>query len=78
MLLRWPWPDNKLNEVTLWRWLERSVEQNLILKDAGSRRNEPFRYWLAGRQAVSHFEGVKRVISAMVLRRAGSSKSSSR
>ncbi|HMF18351.1 MAG TPA: AAA family ATPase [Gemmataceae bacterium] len=49
LLERWPRPENKPNEVTLWRWLERGVEQTLLLKDAGIRRTEPFRYWLAGR-----------------------------
>ncbi|HEV3144777.1 MAG TPA: AAA family ATPase [Gemmataceae bacterium] len=49
LLERWPRPENKPADVTLWRWLERGVEQKLILKDTDVAKNRPFRYWLTGR-----------------------------
>lgn len=43
------WPDRQPHEATLYRWLERSVERRLILQEGTGRRNDPFRYWLPGR-----------------------------
>ena len=34
------------NVDTLWRWLNRAVEQGLVHRGGQGTKNEPFRYWL--------------------------------
>ncbi len=44
------WPERRRpHEATLHRWLERLVDRRLILAEGTGRRNDPFRYWLPGR-----------------------------
>lgn len=44
------WPDDfpKPHPSLLWRWLERGVNEGLILRDGLGRKRQPFRYWLPG------------------------------
>jgi hypothetical protein len=37
--------------VTLRRWLERAVEEGLVRRDGGGRRDSPYRYWLPESEA---------------------------
>jgi hypothetical protein len=47
---RWPGAQPP-DKVSLSRWLERAVEQGLVMKDGRGLRNHPFRYWLPEREA---------------------------
>jgi len=49
ILERWPTPDGKPHDGTLWRWLEWGVEHGQLCKDGKGRHPQPFRYWLADR-----------------------------
>ena len=51
ILLDWPEGADLPGEVTLWRWLERAVAQGLVVQEGSGRRNDPYRYWLPGREA---------------------------
>ncbi len=44
------WPDDfpRPQANALWRWLDRAVNDGLILRDGLGRKNQPFRYWLPG------------------------------
>lgn len=44
------WPEDfpKPPAVNLWRWLDRAVNDGLVLRDGLGRKNHPFRYWLPG------------------------------
>lgn len=35
---------------TLYRWLQRTVEQGLVLRDRTGRRNAPYRHWVKGQE----------------------------
>ena len=43
--MRWP-ASPPPNAVTLFRWLERTVADGLVLRDGEGVRGFPFRYWL--------------------------------
>ena len=45
---RWPPGSAKPTEVTLWKWLDRALAQGLVLREGSGRKNEAFRYGLAG------------------------------
>ncbi len=51
--LRALWPSGRgaPSEVTLWRWLERAVAEQLLRRDGTGHRNAPYRYWLPAREA---------------------------
>lgn len=46
----WPPELPAPKPLTLWRWLERAVEQGEVLRDGTGTRDDPFRYWLKGRE----------------------------
>jgi hypothetical protein len=46
----WPGGRGAPSEVTLWRWLERAVAENLLLRDGTGHRGKPYRYWLPERE----------------------------
>ena len=46
----WPQDYAKPPEKTLWRWLDRGVQDGRILREGTGRRNEPFQYWLPGQE----------------------------
>jgi hypothetical protein len=52
ILLEWPLGFDQPTAVTLWRWLDRAVEQGLVRCEGSGRKGDPFRYWLAEREAV--------------------------
>jgi hypothetical protein len=45
----WPAGKDAPSDQTLWRWLERAVAEKLLCRDGTGHRNDPFRYWLPGR-----------------------------
>jgi hypothetical protein len=47
----WPTGRGSPSDATLWRWLERAVAENLLLRDGTGHRGKPYRYWLADREA---------------------------
>src|SRR5262249_19946999 len=51
ILQQWPPDYPRPNDVTLWRWLERAVQQGQVLQDGTGRKNSRFRYWLPGQEA---------------------------
>jgi AAA domain len=44
------WPDDfpRPHPSNLWRWLDRAVNDGLVLRDGLGRKRQPFRYWLPG------------------------------
>jgi hypothetical protein len=48
---RWPTGRGSPSDMTLWRWLERAVAENLLLRDGTGHRGRPYRYWLPQRDA---------------------------
>ena len=44
------WPDDfpKPPASSLWRWLDRAVNDGLVERDGLGRKKQPFRYWLPG------------------------------
>ncbi len=48
ILRAWPGHWEKPSEATLWRWLERALNQGLVCQDGKGRRNDSYRYWLPG------------------------------
>jgi hypothetical protein len=47
------WPPDLVRptRMTLWRWLDRAVNQGLLLRDGSGWKTKPFRYWLPGQEA---------------------------
>jgi hypothetical protein len=48
--------------MTLWRWLERAVAENLLLRDGTGHKGEPYRYWLPAREAEWTADGLHRLL----------------
>ena len=48
----WPADQERPSDTTLWRWLERAAARDLLLREGSGHRTEPFRYWLAEKEAV--------------------------
>jgi len=46
ILQDWPPDFRKPHSHTLWRWLSRAVQLNLVSRDGAGRKYDPFRYWL--------------------------------
>ena len=44
------WPDDfpRPHASALWRWLDRAVNDGLVMRDGLGRKTKPFRYWLPG------------------------------
>jgi len=42
------WPENlpRPGAATLWKWLDRAVQNEMIAWAGTGRKNDPFRYWL--------------------------------
>jgi hypothetical protein len=47
ILEQWPADYVTPSKATLWRWLDRAVDEGLVLREGEGRRNSPFRYFLA-------------------------------
>jgi hypothetical protein len=47
---RWPPDATPPADVTLWRWLERAVNQGLLLREGSGLKSDPYRYWLPGQE----------------------------
>jgi hypothetical protein len=52
LLERWPVEDGAPDRSTLSRWLRRAVRQGVVCRAGTGYRDSPFRYWLAGREAL--------------------------
>ncbi len=52
ILMEWPAGFDLPSETTVWRWLDRAVEQGLVQCEGSGHKNDPFRYWTAERVAV--------------------------
>jgi hypothetical protein len=52
IIMEWPGGFDQPNATTLWRWLDSAVEQGLALCEGSGSKSDPFRYWLAEREAV--------------------------
>lgn len=50
ILEQWPQDHAKPAAATLWRWLERAVNEGKVLREGCGTRLEPFRYWLPGQE----------------------------
>jgi hypothetical protein len=50
LLEQWPEDFPRPDQATIWRALKRGAEQGLILKQGTGLRNDPFRYWLPGKE----------------------------
>jgi hypothetical protein len=53
MEIRRAWPENEAvpPSATLRRWLERAAEKGLVLREGRGQNGDPYRYWLAEREA---------------------------
>ena len=51
ILAAWPAEIPRPAPNTLWRWLRRAVALGLACRDGSGKCNEPFRYWLADKEA---------------------------
>ncbi len=51
ILAAWPADFSCPAPKTLWRWLDRAVKTGLVCRDSSGKRSEPFRYWLAEKEA---------------------------
>jgi len=52
ILARWPQEHPKPSPVTLWRWLDRAVEEKLVACRGRGNRSIPHRFMLVGRQMI--------------------------
>ncbi len=50
VLRQWPQDFRAPDETTLWRWLDRAVNDGRVRRDGSGRKNAPFRYWLPGQE----------------------------
>jgi hypothetical protein len=57
LLEQWPEDHPALAALTLWRLLDQAVLQGRVQRDGSGRRNDPYRYWLPGREAAWQHEG---------------------
>jgi hypothetical protein len=48
----WPPGFDQAKPTTLWRWLDKAVALDLVKCEGSGRKSDPFRYWLAEREAV--------------------------
>jgi len=51
ILSSWPEDFAKPNAATLWKWLNRGFESNMLAREGTGRKSDPFRYWLQEREA---------------------------
>jgi hypothetical protein len=47
ILRRWPRTQKKPDEATLWRWLQRVLNEGAIAREGAGKRNDPYRFRLA-------------------------------
>jgi hypothetical protein len=52
ILTEWPAELDQPSTTTLWRRLDKAVEQGLVLCEGKGSKSDPFRYWLSEREAV--------------------------
>jgi hypothetical protein len=52
IVAEWPPDQERPSDTTLWRWLERAADRNLLRREGAGHSKEPFRYWLAEKEAV--------------------------
>ena len=51
LLADWPADFPKPAPPTLWRWLDRAVEEKRVCRDGTGRKRKPYRYWLPQKEA---------------------------
>jgi hypothetical protein len=49
---QWPTDYPPPGQASLWRLLDRAVQQRLLCQDGRGKKREPFRYWLPAREAM--------------------------
>ena len=47
---QWPTDYAQPAQATLWRLLDRAVQQRLLCQDGTGKKRDPFRFWLPGRE----------------------------
>jgi hypothetical protein len=52
VIAEWPAGFDRPHAATVWRWLDRAVEQGLVLCEGSGKKGDPLRYWLPEREAV--------------------------
>jgi hypothetical protein len=62
ILMEWPAGFDPPSETTVWRWLDRAREQGLVECEGSGHKSDPFRYWLAQREAVWQQDPLYRLI----------------
>ncbi|MCI0456484.1 MAG: AAA family ATPase [Gemmataceae bacterium] len=55
ILAEWPEDFDKPNPATVWEWLQRAVAQGLVSQEGTGRKNDPYRYWIPGREQTWHY-----------------------
>jgi hypothetical protein len=60
ILDQWSGDAPRPEATTLWRWLSRAVAQGQVRQEGTGRPHDPFRYWLADREAMLFPEGGSR------------------
>lgn len=51
LLADWPADIPKPTPLSLWRWLDRALEEKRVGRDGTGRKRKPFRYWLPHKEA---------------------------
>jgi hypothetical protein len=49
----WPTGFDRPSEATVWRWLDRALEQGLVQCEGSGHKSDPFRYWLPASPAAT-------------------------
>jgi hypothetical protein len=52
VLGEWPTEHEAPNPTSLWRLLEKAVDQGLLSREGTGHKSDPFRYWLPAREEV--------------------------
>ena len=64
ILMEWPAGFDQPGPTALWRLLEKAVEQGLALREGSGQKSDPFRYWVAEREAAWEQDPLYRVTQA--------------
>ena len=49
ILMEWPDDFDRPAALSVWRVLEKAVEQGLVLREGSGKKSDPYRYWMAER-----------------------------
>ncbi len=62
ILAQWPADFDRPNPATLWKWLNRWLDAQMIARDGTGRKNDPFQYWLPEREAAWNADPVYQLL----------------